>query len=88
MIKKLLSRKFLVTIGAIATVLGSTDVDAKQKAIIAGIAIVYLLIEGLLDYFGLPIADQVRTITAALETGADETPAPPTLKGVAPPGGQ
>lgn len=49
MLTKLLSRKFLVTAGALSSVLLGADIEPLRMAIMGAVAVVYILTEGLLD---------------------------------------
>lgn len=61
--KKLTSRKFIVTLASIAGVLATPGLGKPEKAIIAALAVVYLIIEGWLDYKGLPAKDGPPSFT-------------------------
>ena len=52
--QKLLSRKFLVTIGALVALIQGSKLDAWHMLVIAGVASAYVIAETILDHAGLP----------------------------------
>jgi hypothetical protein len=61
--QKLLSRKFLITIGALITLLEGKNLDALHLAIIGAVATAYIVTEAVLDHAGLPGKEVTAAIT-------------------------
>lgn len=66
---KVLSRKFLVTAGALFAIFSSGDTSVRLW-IIAGVAALYVITEGLLDARGMPAL--ARELGAAIKAGIDK----------------
>lgn len=62
--KKLLSRKFLVTLGALVALLEGSNLDSWKLFVIAGVAVAYVVSEAVLDHAALPPI--VSTIESAV----------------------
>jgi hypothetical protein len=81
--RKLTSRKFIVTLASIAGVLATPGLGKTEKAIIAGLALVYLVVEGVLDLKGLPAKDAPSSITNVTNANAPPSLTPVDLKAIA-----